>query len=64
MAQVLGMAACAGPQINDPKPAEMKQAQGQTAPDFTATDYRGQAFSLAEASRDSTVVLVFYRGSW
>lgn len=38
---------------------------GVTRPlDFTLRDHSGAAFRLADALRERTVVLVFYRGDW
>ncbi|MEM9490950.1 MAG: redoxin domain-containing protein [Myxococcota bacterium] len=42
----------------------MAEPAGQPAPDFTATDHRGQSISLAEVYRESSVALIFYRGDW
>ncbi|MCB0599754.1 MAG: AhpC/TSA family protein [Saprospiraceae bacterium] len=37
---------------------------GMYAPDFYATDQRGQSFKLSDVYRDHQVVLMFYRGHW
>ena len=37
---------------------------GDTAPDFTLTDYQGRSVSLAESLSEGPVVLGFYRGGW
>lgn len=38
--------------------------EGGIAPDFTATDQLGNTLQLSEMLKDSSVVLVFYRGYW
>jgi len=37
---------------------------GDTAPDFTLSDNFGKSVTLSEAVKNTSVVLVFYRGSW
>jgi len=37
---------------------------GDTAPDFTLNDQRGEPVSLRETLRRGPVVLIFYRGGW
>src|SRR5687768_17109503 len=37
---------------------------GDTAPDFTLIDARGEQVRLYDALEKATVVLIFYRGSW
>ena len=39
-------------------------AVGDTAPDFTLEDQNKHKVTLSEASAQSPVVLVFYRGYW
>lgn len=37
---------------------------GELAPQFVATDHRGQEVALVDALRQGPVLLVFYRGHW
>ena len=37
---------------------------GDLAPQFVATDHRGQQVALVDALRQGPVLLVFYRGHW
>ncbi|HPQ99817.1 MAG: AhpC/TSA family protein [Lewinellaceae bacterium] len=37
---------------------------GMYAPDFYATDQRGESFRLSDIYKDHQVVLMFYRGHW
>jgi len=37
---------------------------GGVAPDFTASDQNGNTLQLSEMVKDSSVILVFYRGYW
>ncbi len=37
---------------------------GDTAPDSTLSDHRGETITLTDARGKSPVVLVFYRGYW
>lgn len=37
---------------------------GMTAPDFNATDHRGDAFALSQSMRGSPVLLIFYPANW
>lgn len=37
---------------------------GDTAPDFTVSDYAGEMFTLSEHFDKGPVVLLFYRGGW
>ena len=39
-------------------------AVGETAPDFTLVDHRGQKVTLSDSKGKNPVVLVFYRGYW
>jgi cytochrome oxidase Cu insertion factor (SCO1/SenC/PrrC family) len=39
-------------------------AVGETAPDFTLVDQRGNKVRLSDSKGKSPVVLVFYRGYW
>jgi len=43
--------------------AERAPAVGETAPDFTLVDQRGETVSLSSL-RGQQTVLVFYRGFW
>ena len=43
-----------------PKPL----AVGETAPDFTLVDHRGQKVTLSDSKGKNPVVVVFYRGYW
>lgn len=38
--------------------------EGDTAPDFTLNDYRGNPVSLSQMLAKGPVVLGFYRGRW
>ncbi|MBI3744124.1 MAG: redoxin domain-containing protein [Chloroflexi bacterium] len=38
--------------------------QGETAPDFTLPNQRGEQVALTERLTRGSVVLVFYRGGW
>ena len=57
-------AACAPPKIRVKAPASVASIEAQKAPDFTATDHRGQRVALADAGENTISVLVFYRGAW
>jgi peroxiredoxin len=37
---------------------------GETAPDFSLSDSAGATQTLSELTRDSSCVLLFYRGHW
>jgi peroxiredoxin len=37
---------------------------GQTAPDFSLPDTTGTLRQLSELTRDSSCVVLFYRGHW
>lgn len=44
--------------------AERAVKAGETAPDFTLPDVRGDSVTLSALLRDGPVVLTFYRGGW
>lgn len=48
-----------------PSSAAPGPAQGPERPiDFTLPDHAGGSFRFADALRERSVVLVFYRGDW